>query len=152
MGMLPDSQLCSLADDFRLIADDANLCLFQRAGLRYAQMLPRVCVVFKKNFPDWDGQNALAILDDAHFKAALDATKGCEVGVYGNNSCGPGTPSSALGWFRKVAPEYQSFLVADGTDGSVRLTFRRDGQRYEWVARWRDSPLPPRRLALAADP
>lgn len=97
----PDSMVAQLAEDFRAARDRDHLKTSDGALHGYAQMLPRVCAVFKKRFGDeWDGKDPLAIVDTPRLKAALRETKGSELSVYGNNSNGAGTPSAALHWYR----------------------------------------------------
>jgi hypothetical protein len=134
-----------LAKDFRAARDAEHLRTSDTALRGYAQMLPRVCVVFKNMYGDeWDGTDPLAIVDMAKFKAALHQTKGSESMIFGNNSNGTGTPSAALHWFRKVAHVYSSFLVAKAeAPGCIQLTFSRNRQWFTWGAEWKVSTQRP---------
>eukprot|EP01044_Picomonas_judraskeda_P011369 COSAG03_NODE_1541_length_3905_cov_6.605360_3_plen_587_part_00 len=139
----PEDMISQLAMDFRAARDAEHGRTSDTALRGYAQMLPRVCVVFKKMYGDeWDGTDPLAIVDMAKFKAALHQTKGFESMIYGSNSNGPGTPSAALHWYRKVAHCYA--VLATGSAGFVRLTFHRVGHRgsYSWEAEWKHPQQP----------
>ena len=73
----PEDMISQLAMDFRAARDAEHGRTSDTALRGYAQMLPRVCVVFKKMYGDeWDGTDPLAIVDMAKFKAALHQTKG----------------------------------------------------------------------------
>ena len=140
----PDDMVSCVATDFQQARNSERGRTSDNALSGYAKMFPRVCVVFKQKFPEWDGRNALDIVDNASLKAALLATKGSESAIYGNNSNGAGTPSAALLWFRKVSTQYDEFVVSSLADGVIQLSFIRNGQRYTWAARWRvPPPLPP---------